>query len=224
MSVLLETSAGDIVIDLLCEEAPKACENFIKLSKVKYYNNCLFFDVQKHHIAISGDPSNGKRNETSIFSLVTKDPTKKYFKDQISQRKFDRKGLVATANLGPDLNTSAFFITLSDSEIPSYFKKHTIFGEVSEGLELIEKLSNIYVDDQNRPIQNIRIKHALVIDEGPFEDAEFDEKFIPSRSPSPARLSDGNIEDDVDLDKIVATMTEDQIIKQTEQHQTKSRA
>ena len=114
MSVLLETSAGDVVIDLFCEEAPKACENFIKLSKVKYYNNCLFFDVQKNHIAIAGDPSNGKRNETSIFALITKDSTKKYFQDEISSRKFNRKGLVATANLGPDLNTSAFFITLSD--------------------------------------------------------------------------------------------------------------
>lgn len=45
MSVFLETSIGDFVIDLFCDEAPLACENFIKLNKIKYYNNCIFHDV-----------------------------------------------------------------------------------------------------------------------------------------------------------------------------------
>ena len=57
MSVLLETSLGDVVIDLYCEEAPKACENFLKLCKVKFYNNCLFYNVQKDYLAEAGDPS-----------------------------------------------------------------------------------------------------------------------------------------------------------------------
>ena len=63
-----------------------------------------------------------------------------------------KKGLIATANLGQDLNTSTFFITLTDEELPSYFKKHTIFGQVVEGLELLDKFNQIYVDEKNRPI------------------------------------------------------------------------
>jgi peptidyl-prolyl cis-trans isomerase-like 4 len=49
MSVLLETSQGDLVVDLFLEDCPKACENFLKLCKMKYYNNCLVHSVQKVH-------------------------------------------------------------------------------------------------------------------------------------------------------------------------------
>ena len=58
MSVLLETSKGDIVIDLHCEDCPIACKNFLKLCKIKYYNNCLFFNVQADFICQCGDPTN----------------------------------------------------------------------------------------------------------------------------------------------------------------------
>lgn len=57
MSVLFETSIGDIVVDLFIERAPRACQNFIKLCKLKYYNNCLFYDLQKNHSVVCGDPS-----------------------------------------------------------------------------------------------------------------------------------------------------------------------
>jgi peptidyl-prolyl cis-trans isomerase-like 4 len=90
MSVLLETSLGDIVIDLLIKEAPQACENFMNLCKLKYYNECLFYDVQKYNIAISGDPTKGgvKLDEvdgvvhpSSVYGIVSKDPNRRYFKD-----------------------------------------------------------------------------------------------------------------------------------------------
>ena len=212
MSVFLETSIGDFVIDLFCEEAPIACENFIKLNKIKFYNNCIFYDVQKGHIALTGDPSSGKGNSlstTSIFGL--QNPKDKYFKDEINlNRKFARKGLVATANLGPDLNTSTFFITLTDEELPFYYKKHTIFGQIVEGLEFLDKFNQVYVDQKNRPLQNIRIKHSMIIDDSPFSDELNIEKLIPSRSPSPIRDEDGDvIDDDVNLDEIVQNMTEE---------------
>jgi peptidyl-prolyl cis-trans isomerase-like 4 len=50
MSVLLETSVGDLVVDLFVDDAPLACQNFLKLCKIKYFNNCLFYSVQKNHI------------------------------------------------------------------------------------------------------------------------------------------------------------------------------
>jgi len=67
MAVLLETSKGDVVIDLLCEEAPVAAKNFLKLCKIKYYNNCLFHDVQKNFIVQTGDPTGTGKGGESIY-------------------------------------------------------------------------------------------------------------------------------------------------------------
>jgi peptidyl-prolyl cis-trans isomerase-like 4 len=68
-----------------------------------------------------------------------------------------------------NLNTSTFFIQLSDTPIESFYKKYTVFGEVVEGLDTLDKLNKVIVDEKtSRPIQNIRIKHTIVIDD-PFE-------------------------------------------------------
>lgn len=65
MSVLLETNVGDIVVDLFVDDAPIASQNFLKLCKLKYYNNCIFFSVQQDFIAQTGDPTNtGKGGES----------------------------------------------------------------------------------------------------------------------------------------------------------------
>ena len=58
MAVLLETSQGDMVIDLYTEDCPIATKSFLKLCKMKYYNNCLFFDVQRDFMVRTGDPTN----------------------------------------------------------------------------------------------------------------------------------------------------------------------
>ena len=70
MSVLIVTSLGQFTIDLLIEEAPKAAENFIKLCKLKYYNNVLFFNVQRDFIIQTGDPSGTGKGGTSVFGCV----------------------------------------------------------------------------------------------------------------------------------------------------------
>ena len=67
MSVILETSLGEIVIDLFVEDAPEACKNFIKLCKMKYYNNCLFHNVQRDYLAQTGDPTGTGRGGTSLY-------------------------------------------------------------------------------------------------------------------------------------------------------------
>ena len=80
MSVLLETSKGDLVIDLFLDEAPQACENFLKLCKIKYYNNCLFHSLQQNHTIECGDPSFGNKSSnvyndvaipSSIYGIVS---------------------------------------------------------------------------------------------------------------------------------------------------------
>jgi cyclophilin family peptidyl-prolyl cis-trans isomerase len=120
MSILLETSLGDLVIDLFHEQCPKTCFNFIRLCMLKKLNGRLFISVQKDYLAtVSDEPSVGI--DESVYQ-------QKYFGDEITKRKFTKKGLVAMANTGPNLNASNFFITLGDERIDSLYKKHTIFG------------------------------------------------------------------------------------------------
>ncbi len=82
MSVLIETSLGDLVIDLYTKVTPKTCENFVKLCKLKAYNNCLFYDVQKDYIAQTGDPSNTGHGGSSVWGLISKKPDLRYFEDE----------------------------------------------------------------------------------------------------------------------------------------------
>lgn len=73
MSVLLETSLGDLVLDLYVDDCPKTCLNFLKLCKLKYYNNCLFYDIQPDYLVQSGDPTNTGSGGTSIWGLISGD-------------------------------------------------------------------------------------------------------------------------------------------------------
>lgn len=70
MSVLLETSVGDIIIDLYTDQCPNTCRNFLKLCKVKYYNGVVFHNVQKDYIIQTGDPTGTGRGGESMFGYV----------------------------------------------------------------------------------------------------------------------------------------------------------
>jgi len=179
MSVLLQTSVGDICIDLLTKECPVASKNFLKLCKIKYYNNCLFYDVQKDFIVQTGDPTGTGRGGESIYGLLFGDDAK-YFEDEIHlQIKHKLKGVVAMANEGKNMNGSRFYITTREN-LDYLDGKHTIFGSVAEGLDVLEKINNAYTDKAGRPLLNIRIKHTFVLDD-PFPDQA--SLSIPDASP-----------------------------------------
>jgi peptidyl-prolyl cis-trans isomerase-like 4 len=189
MAVLFETSVGDIVFDLYCDQCPKACENFLKLCKVKYYNNCLFYSVEKDFITRSGDPTNTGKGGECIYSLLRKqkDPSARttYFDTEIvPELKHDKYGVLAMVTSAKNENGSQFYVTLRDSL--SYLdRKHTVFGCVSEGLDILKsKVNATFVDDANRPIQNIRIRHTIILDD-PFPDPEGLSSLIPDASPAP---------------------------------------
>jgi peptidyl-prolyl cis-trans isomerase-like 4 len=71
MAVLLDTSAGEIVIDLYTDEAPIATKNFLKLCKIKYYNNVLFYNIQQNFIAQTGDPTGTGTGGTSVILIIS---------------------------------------------------------------------------------------------------------------------------------------------------------
>ncbi|QDZ19186.1 cyclophilin-type peptidyl-prolyl cis-trans isomerase [Chloropicon primus] len=195
MAVLLETSKGDVVVDLLVDEAPLACKNFLKLCKIKYYNNCLFHNVQKDFILQTGDPSGTGRGGTSLNGVLYGEQAR-YFADEISKERTHAKvGTVAMASAGKDLNASQFYVTAGAS-LDSLDGKHTIFGEVTEGLDAVARINEAFCDDTGRPWQNIRIRHTVVLDD-PFEDPPGLGAHVPEGSPALARdEGDDRLEDD----------------------------
>jgi peptidyl-prolyl cis-trans isomerase-like 4 len=181
MAVLLETSKGDIVVDLLCEDAPVASKNFLKLCKMKYYNNCLFHNVQKDFLVQTGDPTGTGRGGSSLNGVLYGEQAR-YFEDEIKASvKHAKRGTVAMANAGKNMNASQFYITANDG-LDSLDGKHTIFGEVSEGLDAVMRINEAYCDDSGKPWQNIRIRHTIILDD-PFEDPPNLDEHVPEESP-----------------------------------------
>ena len=230
MSVLLITSLGHLYFDLYFKDCPLTVKNFLKLCKIKYYNNNLFYSVQKDFIAQSGSPENSDTSpkNKSIYGILNpENPKSNFFKSEILPKYLNnQKGLIATANIGPDLNTSTFYITLTSNNLISLNKKHTIFGILTKGFDVLDKINDAYVDDNNRPFRNIRIIHTIVFKD-PFDDLEGMEKLIPEKSPEykPDLSDNKHLEDDFDIDKFFKENdTEDKIKEKLREQESKNKA
>ncbi|KAF4575353.1 Peptidyl-prolyl cis-trans isomerase [Pleurotus pulmonarius] len=175
MSVLLETSLGDLVIDLEVDACPKTCENFLKLCKIYYYNLNAFFNVSKDFLAQAGDPTATGTGGESVWSVIATDKSvPRYFAPELLPKlKHTHKGTVSMA-IAPALEGQAagcgsqFFITLGD-DIDYLDGKHAVFGHVVEGLDTLDKLNEVYVDQEGRPLKDVRIRHVVILDD-PFPD------------------------------------------------------
>lgn len=216
MSVLLETTLGDIVIDLFTDERPRACLNFLKLCKIKYYNYCLFHSVQANFLAQTGDPTGRGTGGESVFRFLYGDQAK-FFEAEMKPRiKHKKRGTVSMANNGDNLHGSQFFITLGD-DLDYLDGVHTVFAEVVEGFDILDKLNDAICDDDNRPYQDIRINHTVILDD-PFDDPSG--LNIPDRSPEPTKeqLDSGRIGADEEIDDTKGkTMEEiDEMIEERE--------
>jgi peptidyl-prolyl cis-trans isomerase-like 4 len=190
MSVLFETSLGDLVIDLEVETCPKTCENFLKLCKVYYYNLNAFFNgmsrrfttseslsltmakhaVSKDFLAQVGDPTATGTGGESIWSYIGSEPksVQRYFSPELVQRlKHTHKGTVSMA-VAPSIDDgvggcgSQFFVTLADN-IDYLDGKHAVFGRVVEGLDTLDKLNDVYTDQDGRPFKDVRIRHVVIL-------------------------------------------------------------
>lgn len=170
MAVLLETSLGDIVVDLYVEERPKCSINFLKLCKMKFYNYILFYSVQSNFIAQSGDPTGTGEGGQSVWGLL-KGEDYRFFETETNPRlKHLKAGTLSMVNNGNDCHASQFFLTLTDG-LDNLDGSHTVFGEVAEGLDVLMKIGEAYCDKDGRPYQDIRIYHTVVL-EDPFNDPE----------------------------------------------------
>ena len=177
MAVQLSTSAGPLVVDLMTEECPLSCKNFLKLCKSGYYNGCLFWNVQSNYLAQTGDPTGTGKGGESMFSLFSSGEDRHlaypaaFINETNKKQPLNRIGLLCMAhNTGSaNQNRSQFFITLRSHDLKHLEGKHTVFGEVAEGHDILEKINKLYTDSDGRPFEDFRIKRADILDD-PFED------------------------------------------------------
>ena len=164
---IFETSLGDIEVLLYPDKAPKTVENFIglaggtkewadprNLEKVKrpLYNGTLFHRVIPNFMIQGGDP---KGNGTG-------GPGYRFEDEFVKELTFSRPGILAMANSGPNTNGSQFFIT----EVPTTHLdgRHTIFGEVTKGLEIVKAITRVPRDSRDRPLEDVILKKVKIIE------------------------------------------------------------
>ncbi|WP_430336789.1 peptidylprolyl isomerase [Rossellomorea vietnamensis] len=179
--VEMKTSMGTIKIKLFPEQAPKTVENFIKHSKDGYYDGLKFHRVIKDFMIQGGDPNGNGTGGESIYG--------ESFEDEFSPELFNLRGALSMANAGPDTNGSQFFIVqksdidpqledqmksagFPDQIVDAYMEnggtpwldqKHTVFGQVVDGMDIVDKIANVEVGANDLPKEDVVIENIKVV-------------------------------------------------------------
>ena len=182
-AVKMQTSMGNITIKLFPEYAPKAVENFVTHAKDGYYNGLKFHRVIKDFMIQGGDPIGTGVGGESIWGLP--------FEDEFTPVLHNIRGALSMANAGPCTNGSQFFIVqaagVPDSllqqmkELSDHFPAdcvndyaelggtpwldyhHTVFGQVVEGMDIVDAIANVEVDGRDMPLEDVRIISIEII-------------------------------------------------------------
>lgn len=153
MSVVLETTQGDVEIELMPSVAPLAVANFVGHIEAGYYDGLTFHRVIPDFMIQGGDPQGTGAGGESIWG--------KPFPDEFSEEaRFDAEGVLAMANAGPMTNGSQFFITTGKPEWLN--DKHTIFGKVTSGYDVVQSIEGVETGAQDKPVETQEIIKAYV--------------------------------------------------------------
>ena len=140
----MSTNHGDITIELFDEDAPKTVDNFKKLAADGFYDGLIFHRIIKDFMIQGGCPQGTGTGGPGYT-----------FEDEINEHKAVR-GSLAMANAGPNTNGSQFFIVTVD-QAPWLDGKHTVFGKVTGGMDVVDKLESLPTDGRDRPREDARI-------------------------------------------------------------------
>ncbi|CAA6806520.1 MAG: Peptidyl-prolyl cis-trans isomerase (EC [uncultured Campylobacterales bacterium] len=144
-NIVFETNQGNIEFKLYPDVAPKTVENFVGLCEKGYYDGVIFHRVIKDFMLQGGDPTGTGRGGESLWGGT--------FEDECDPKVgFDKAGLLAMANAGPDTNGSQFFITTAETAWLN--GNHTIFGEVVDGYDIVETIEDTPKGAQDRPLED----------------------------------------------------------------------
>lgn len=176
----IKTNMGDIRIKLFVNEVPKTAKNFIELAKKNYYTGIIFHRVIKDFMIQGGDPTGTGMGGESIYG--------EKFEDEFDPRLHNIRGALSMANAGPNTNGSQFFIVQSGEEIPEHLLaqmeqlrdrgfpedtiedykalggtpwldfKHSVFGQVCDGMEVVDSIANVKTGMGDRPVHDVVIE------------------------------------------------------------------
>lgn len=177
---IIKTTLGVIEVQLFPEQAPKTVENFIKLANQHYYDGVIFHRVIPDFMIQGGDPTGTGRGGDSAFGAP--------FEDEFSDELFNVTGALSMANAGPHTNGSQFFIVtnkhlakdmVAEMEMAGYPEKvidyyqkhggtpwldyhHTVFGQVIEGMDVVEKISKVKRNRADKPKKDVVMKKVII--------------------------------------------------------------
>jgi cyclophilin family peptidyl-prolyl cis-trans isomerase len=146
---VMKTTEGDITIQLFDEDAPKTVSNFKQLAGQGFYDGLIFHRVIPDFMIQGGCPQGTGTGGPGYT-----------FEDEINQHKVVR-GALAMANAGPNTNGSQFFI-VTTAEAPWLDGKHTVFGEVTDGMDVVDRIGGTETDSRDRPVEPIGIETLTV--------------------------------------------------------------
>lgn len=179
--VIMNTNKGAIKLELYPEIAPKTVENFIGLAKENYYDGVIFHRVISDFMIQGGDPTGTGMGGKSIWG--------EQFEDEFSPYLFNLRGALSMANAGPGTNGSQFFIVTApevpanmmeqmsgagypDDVIEAYGneggtpwldQKHTVFGHVVEGMDIVDDINKIPTNPSDKPLEDVLIESIEII-------------------------------------------------------------
>lgn len=180
--VEMNTTLGAIKIKLFPEHAPKTVENFLGHAKSGYYNSIIFHRVIQDFMIQGGDPTGTGMGGESIWGNS--------FEDEFSDQLFNLRGALSMANAGPNTNGSQFFIVqmkhlpsdmlrqlqgagFPEEIIEAYAQnggtpwldhKHTVFGHVVEGMDIVDKIADVEKDFRDKPLEDVKIESITVFE------------------------------------------------------------
>ena len=147
----IHTSEGPIELELHAEDAPKTVENFVKLSREGFYEGVIFHRVIPDFMIQGGDPTGTGTGGPGY-----------QFEDEFNQHPVER-GAFAMANAGPNTNGSQFFIVTTEAA-PWLDGKHTVFGRVTSGMDVVDRISQVDRDANDRPREPVTIERVELSD------------------------------------------------------------
>ena len=146
----IETNLGTFTVELFEDKAPRTTKNFIDLAEKGFYDGVVFHRVIDGFMIQGGDPTGTGRGG----------PGYKIEDEFHPELKHSEKGLLSMANAGPNTGGSQFFVTLAAT--PWLDRKHAIFGKVVEGMDVVEKIGNVRVGGQDRPVEEVRMEKVTI--------------------------------------------------------------
>jgi peptidyl-prolyl cis-trans isomerase B (cyclophilin B) len=145
----MNTNRGAIELELFDDDAPKTVDNFVKLARDGFYDGVIFHRVIRDFMIQGGDPTGTGRGGPGY-----------QFEDEFNQHHVER-GALAMANAGPNTNGSQFFIVTAEA-CPWLDGKHTVFGRVTDGMDVVDEISDVATGAQDKPEEEVRIESLLI--------------------------------------------------------------